>query len=605
MNTDAIPEAPVEGSTYKHNKAYVANWVEIWALGIVIVIGGQFFGWNYGLAAGWGSFFIATILMGTGYICLIVSASETTSALPFAGAFGICRCSMGFYPGFLVGASELLEYVVYVATSCLSLCLMVCTFSGIDVKWSPLLWLLFYSSALFIHISGGRTFWWSSNILAFFSFVILLIFCFGAIRYGNFVGNASSASSDDPSAAIWFSGGFSSFMRVFPLASWWYVGVESLGFAYNAVEDVAKDISRGSNSCVATLFVTSLLVLFVTPSVSPSSAVATALSPLDSGTALVYGIPLEWAGALAIPATYATAFGFIFSYGRLLESLAQSGLFPTVFSRTNSAGQPYVAMLACSLLGYVICLVAFYVPFVALQLFNICVLLAFGCYVCQSYSYYMVYTRFANIQRDYRSPFGLYGAAYAAAVFSLGILAVIFFQGDGGFAIITVIIFQVIFSAWYYLVVVKTQKFSPDEATIMFRAYVINANYLSRASYIRSHRRRDPNENGVSNASLRGVYRAVIRTFSGNLGNLGNLGSAKIYASDKQGQSRSSSDKVSEASDLEGATSVATGTVTGTMAAIKEEASSAVSGMTEGVLIVEDRDEGTSRKLVSLRYDDK
>ena len=169
--------------------------------------------------------------MGSSYICLICAACETTSALPFAGAFGLTRCALGFLPGFLVGCAESLEYIIYVATSCLSLCFMVCSFSGLDVSWVPFLSFIFYLSALIIHISGGAVFWRFSNVMAFISLMIIIIYCLGGIRYCDFSNNASSVLTEDPSQQIWFIGGMSSFLHVFPLTGWWYVGVESLGFA--------------------------------------------------------------------------------------------------------------------------------------------------------------------------------------------------------------------------------------------------------------------------------------------------------------------------------------------------------------------------------------
>ena len=43
---------------------------DIWALGITIVIGGQYFSWNAGYSAGFGSYLISTVLIGTSYISL-------------------------------------------------------------------------------------------------------------------------------------------------------------------------------------------------------------------------------------------------------------------------------------------------------------------------------------------------------------------------------------------------------------------------------------------------------------------------------------------------------------------------------------------------------
>ena len=80
---------------------YGLKWWDIWALGITIVIGGQYFSWNNGLESGFGSFMISTLLMGFAYICLCLCTSELSSAIPFAGgAYGLARCTLGFFQDF-------------------------------------------------------------------------------------------------------------------------------------------------------------------------------------------------------------------------------------------------------------------------------------------------------------------------------------------------------------------------------------------------------------------------------------------------------------------------------------------------------------------------
>lgn len=49
------------------------------------MIGGQYFAWNLGLSAGFGSYLVATFLISTGYLTLCLCLAEMTSAMPFAG----------------------------------------------------------------------------------------------------------------------------------------------------------------------------------------------------------------------------------------------------------------------------------------------------------------------------------------------------------------------------------------------------------------------------------------------------------------------------------------------------------------------------------------
>lgn len=58
---------------------------EMWALGTSISIGGVFYAWNVGLAAGFGSYIIARVFMSGAFIALACCIAELSSGLPFAG----------------------------------------------------------------------------------------------------------------------------------------------------------------------------------------------------------------------------------------------------------------------------------------------------------------------------------------------------------------------------------------------------------------------------------------------------------------------------------------------------------------------------------------
>jgi amino acid transporter len=227
--------------------------LEVWALGLSIVIGGQYFSWNAGLSAGFGSFAISTLLIGSAYICLCLCNAEVSSALPFAGgAYGLARVSLGLYPGFLIGCCEAIEYIYYVASSAIVLAKMIVSITHSPDIMTPVYSLLFYISALLIHIYGGIWFWRTSTVLGVVSLLIIVIYCFGSLPWVDFLANAPASSttgyttttstnggnSASASDAAWFIGGFSSFLSVMPLACWFYVGVESLNLGNASVEEV-------------------------------------------------------------------------------------------------------------------------------------------------------------------------------------------------------------------------------------------------------------------------------------------------------------------------------------------------------------------------------
>lgn len=212
---------------------------DVWALGITVVIGGQYFSWNAGLSAGFGSYLISTVLMGTAYICLCLCNAEITSALPFAGgAYGITRVSLGLYAGFIIGCLEAIEYIAYVASSCIVLSVLVCNTTHTSLNLIPIYSLVFYVLTVWVHIMGGRLFWRSIAVLGIASIGILLIYNFGSLYWANIM-NVAAPSTTGGTRHTYFIGGIGSFVTVTPLAAWWFVGVESLNLSCSFVSNVS------------------------------------------------------------------------------------------------------------------------------------------------------------------------------------------------------------------------------------------------------------------------------------------------------------------------------------------------------------------------------
>ena len=260
---------------------YTRGIFDVWALGITVVIGGQYFSWNAGYSAGFGSYLIGTILIGSAYFCLCLCTSELTSALPFAGgAYGLARCTLGFYAGFLVGICETIEYISYVALSTVSLAQLISSVFTSATGYEPVIGLGFYASALLVHIFGGKLFWSFNLVAAIVSLAFLLMFIFGSLPYVDFQRNAVTQNGE------YFVGGMSEFLRVLPLAAWFFVGVEALNMSCDDVNAPRRAVPKGQISCVVTLSITAILVMFVCASLPGGiENAASVLAPLNTGNA--------------------------------------------------------------------------------------------------------------------------------------------------------------------------------------------------------------------------------------------------------------------------------------------------------------------------------
>ena len=258
-------------------KKYFCTKYDIFILGITIVIGGQYFSWNAGLSAGLGSFLIATFLIGSYYYCLCLCLSELSSALPFAGgAYGLARCTLGFYFGYIVGCCESLEYVCYVALSATSLAANLSSIFPDFVHYQPIIWLAFYVSALVIHIFVGKNFWRFNYMVGAISLMIILMYCLGSLHYVDITRYSPIQS--------WFNGGIYQFVEVIPLPCWFFVGIESLNMACDDVSQPRKEIPWAQILCITVLNITGFMVLIVSASLpGGTSAVMSDLTPLNRG----------------------------------------------------------------------------------------------------------------------------------------------------------------------------------------------------------------------------------------------------------------------------------------------------------------------------------
>ncbi|KAJ0396468.1 hypothetical protein ATCC90586_003936 [Pythium insidiosum] len=450
---------------------------DLFLLGITIVIGGQFFSWNAGLEAGLYSYLGCYSLIASAYIALCCCTSEITGALPFAGgAYGLARCTLGFFPAFLIGCCEALEYIAYVASSVLSLGDMLVQVVPSLYPYRPLLWLAFYLSALVVHVAGDRAFWRVNRVLGVVSIGILLLYVLGSLRYADF---KQYAAKDD---ALLMVGGISAFMKALPLCCWFFVGIEALNLASDHAQEPKRSIPSAQIACVSTLAVCGVAVILVTVSLAPGlRLVPVQLTPLTSGFSQLFRLTPRDATVLTLPATYATAFGFMWCYGQLIAAMATSRLLPARLARPMDSAAamktPLAAIVVGSVLSYACCLLVAFTPSLADYLFNVCILSAFMSYTGQCIGYISLKRNYKNIKSSvFRSPFGIAGAVYSMMVWTLAIVSVVAFQGHGGIEIGAFVAIVALLSLYYFAWARRRQTFSAQENRVMLVAHVTKFN---------------------------------------------------------------------------------------------------------------------------------
>src|SRR5437762_3017347 len=133
-----------------------ARVLQLWAMGVGAVISGDFFGWNFGLAAGgFGGMLIAVIVMTVMYLGLCDSIAEMSPALPHAGgAYSFARTSMGPWAGYITGLAENMEYILTPAVIVVGIGGYLGAVFGTPHSMEPLWWAAAYGVFVALNVWG-------------------------------------------------------------------------------------------------------------------------------------------------------------------------------------------------------------------------------------------------------------------------------------------------------------------------------------------------------------------------------------------------------------------------------------------------------------------
>jgi len=385
---------------------------------------------------------------------------EILCALPFnGGAFGVVRCTIGLFPGYLVGFVETAYYITLGCFLAVSLSNFLSDVLSIDEKYAPLLWIAFYaiSCAINIQHKSPYLFWRFINIMCTVCLCLVLMYFFGSLT----ILKPSLSRKNELIVARSFSA-----FQYLPQASWFFVGIESLPLACNTASLTRKTIAVGSVICVVALFLTNFAVLCVTFFIVENPAgLASQQFPLNEGYILVLGLTSPQASFLAFPSLLAGIVGLTFSHGKLICALAESRLLPQFFAKKTAANSPYTATLVGCLIGHCICWSLYFFPeTMSSVLMQFVYLAAFMTYGLYSVGYIILKTRYLrSVTYTYRSPVGVFGAAYVILVFVLGIISLVFFQEHFPWGLVILVGLCLVASTYYFAAAKHKQIFSKQE----------------------------------------------------------------------------------------------------------------------------------------------
>ena len=438
-----------------------AGWILLWAMGVGAVISGDYFGWNFGLAAGgfWG-LAIATVLMAIMYVCMVYSIAELSAALPYAGGFySFVRNALGPTAGFVCGVTDTIEYVLTPAVIVVGIggFLNVLFFGdqpvpvGMDLLW----WAAAYTIFVAINIRGVELTLKVGLVITALAAAVLVLFYALAIGTRGFdqslLFNIPDAESGELSTGLPF--GWQGVFAALPFAIWFYLAIEQLPLAAEEAHDVVRDMPKALIWSIVTLLLLSIFTLVLNTGVGGGAlAMGSSEAPLADGFVAVMG-----SGAtsrllifIALTGLCASFHSIIYAYGRVLFSLSRAGYFPRWMSVVNQRQTPQRALILGAVVGLgCATLMHFKSASVGAVLLNMAVFGAVISYALVMLSFIALRLRRPDLPRPYRSPLGIPGAA-VGGILSLIALAACFAQQDFAPGIRGTIVFLGVCLVYYF-----------------------------------------------------------------------------------------------------------------------------------------------------------
>jgi len=457
-----------------------ANVWHLWALGVGAVISGHFSGWNGGLLqGGWGGMFIATIVIGIMYLGLTFAIAEMSPALPHTGAaYSFARTAMGPWGGFLTGLAENVEYVLTPAVIVFFIGSYLTGIFGTPDSFQPVWWVLAYIVFVGLNVWGVALSFRVTLVVTLLALACLLVFWISAIPnmdFSRWALNIGPGGVELPEGnGPFLPNGIIGIFYALPFAVWLFLAVEQLPLAAEESMDPKRDMPRGIIAAFLTLVVSAFAILTLNPSVAGigSFALGSSGEPLLDGFKAIYGDGIAKGLALvAVLGLIASFHTIIFAQGRQIFSLSRAGYFPTLLSVTHDSRKtPHIAMVAGALLGLAVILSVWFLAgeenrgsVIGFTLLNMAVFGAMLSYIMQGISFILLRQNQPNMERPFRNPFGIPGAALTVIIAAI----TIYFQitGDAAYraGILGVAIWFAVFIAYFALVGRHKLILSPEE----------------------------------------------------------------------------------------------------------------------------------------------
>jgi ethanolamine permease len=323
--------------------------LDVWALGVGVVVAGAYFGWNLGLRDnGPVAMLVASLIVCLLYLAWVLALAELTVAMPLAGgplAYG--RRAARPILGFIMGWSMLLECQFAAIGTALAAGGYIAFLLNPDHPSNHVqVWSALATIGLFFMLQawGVKEQSWAMVIMTYGALLGLVIFWVAAAT--NF-----SWERIWPQPVLPDAKGWKAVLDAVPYALWWLVMIETVALAAEEAHAPSRTIPRGLTWAQLTLIVLVVLTWFFACGALDSQQIAIDSEGRDISYPLaevIRRIPVGSSRLLLVSFGTIALFGLIASYHGMIYGTSRQAF---ALGRAGYLPRSLGAVLACSLVS--------------------------------------------------------------------------------------------------------------------------------------------------------------------------------------------------------------------------------------------------------------
>ncbi len=417
----------------------------VWALGVGIVLVGEYMGWNFGVGKG-GAYaaLISCWFAGLLYTCVAMIDSEVTSTVAAAGGqYTQAKHIVGPLMAFNVGLYLVFAYTMLEAANAITVGFLVDTVatmsghSGIDQRPFIVLAVMFLAWLNYRGVLATLTFSLVITAIAFTSIIIL------------FVSTSSLFGSNVMKHAELMTGlpyGWLGVLASMHFGLWYYLGIEGTTQAAEEVRSPARSLPFGTLAGIMTLLIAATLTWYMCVGLMPWEYLGQAGVPLFDAARLSGSTSLMvLLGIGTLFATLASANGCINDASRAWFAMGRDHYLPSWFGAVHPTYRtPYRSIIFLVPIALIFALGA---PLDQVITFSILSGLLEYTFMPLNVIMFRKKWPMGSIKRGYEHPFHPLPAL--VLLFLCGVAYFAVFLGYGT-QLVAMIVFYIVVSLWFH-----------------------------------------------------------------------------------------------------------------------------------------------------------